>query len=85
MGAQKFGVDAIEWGGGEQGANNLIDRIKNNPREAQAYLKRLRDRGIISDIARAWAEFYEKEVVRVPTNKTAKARAELMRLIADRL
>jgi len=84
-GALEFGVEAIEWGAGEQGANNLINTIKNNPRGAQQYLTRLRDRGITSDMARAWAEFYEKEVVRVPMNKTAKARAALMRLIAERL
>ena len=85
MGAQKFGLEAIEWGAGEQGANSLIGAIKNNPQGAQEYLGRLRDRGITSNMARAWAEFYEHEVVRVPTNKTAQARAALMRLIAEQL
>lgn len=84
-GAQAFGIEAIEWGHGEQGANSLMNTIKNNPREAQEYLGRLRSRGITSDMARAWAEPYEQEAMRVPTNKTAKARAALMHLIAERL
>lgn len=84
-GAQAFGIEAIEWGAGEQAANNLIGTIKNNSQGAKEYLGRLRDRGITSDMARAWAEFYEQESVRVPTNKTAKARAVLMHLIAERL
>jgi len=84
-GAQAFGIEAIEWGHGEQGANSLMNTIKNNPREAQEYLGRLRSRGITSDMARAWAEPYEQEAMRVRTNKTAKARAALMHLIAERL
>lgn len=85
MGAQKFGLEAIEWGAGAQGANSLVNTIRNNPQGAQEYFGRLRNRGITSDMARAWAEFYEKEFKRMSTNMTAKARASLMRLIAERL
>lgn len=66
----------MNWGTGDAAARA---QIENLTREG------LQQSGVTREMAEAWAEFYRNEAVRVPSNPSARGRADLMGAAAELL
>ncbi|MEX1172803.1 MAG: DUF4951 domain-containing protein [Chloroflexota bacterium] len=75
MSNAQFG-QVIGWGTGDAAARAQISQLS---REG------LTQAGVTREMAEAWADFYRNEAIRVPSNPSARGRADLMTAVADLL
>jgi hypothetical protein len=64
-----FGTKVMQWGGSSSEARARIGSLTRDELQAA---------GVTRAIAQKWRDFYVNEVGRVPTNPSARGRAELM-------
>ena len=72
----QFGEILIRWGTGDAQARARIGTITRDE---------LQNMRMTAELARQWRDFYRSEVQRVPSNPSARGRADLMQYVFELL